>query len=284
MVIEGSTQLFGVIGNPISHTLSPIMHNAALKTLNINAVYIPCHVSDEYISIVANAIRALHFRGVNVTIPFKQAISPYLDRIEGDAVYTRSVNTIFEKDGLLYGTSTDGIGFIRSLREDGDFEPNNKKVILVGAGGTAHALAYRLVKSGVTSIDCYNRNMTNAETLKNELLKITGFTMEISPLEQLATLDLGEFDLLVNTTSVGLSDDQSLIAKAQLHEGLFIYDVVYKKGGTRLIREAKEAGCRCLDGLSLLVYQGAASFYIWFNLEPPITIMKNSLFDYFGRS
>ena len=234
MVINGSTKLFGVIGNPISHSLSPIMHNAAFKALGINALYMPCHISPEHLSFVVNAIKTFNFQGINVTIPFKQTIIPFLDEIDGDSNYTRSVNTLFNKNGHICGTSTDGIGFIRSLREDGDFDPKDKNVILLGAGGSAYALAYHLVKTGVSSLVCYNRNITNAQKLKADLFTGTTFELEIFSLHELATKDLSDYDLLINTTSVGLSDDQTLISYNQFHSKLFVYDIVYKKGGSRL--------------------------------------------------
>ncbi len=275
--INGKTEILAVFGDPIAHSLSPAMHNAAFQALGWNAVYIPCHVLPQHLPDAVEAIRALGYRGANITVPHKQGVVPYLDEVIGDAALSGSVNTIIHRDGKLLGTSTDGIGLIRSLREDGGCEAAGKNVLLLGAGGSAAALVYRLIQEGIRTLTVVNRDPERALRLKEHILKTTGFTVRTAVLEELERLDWDGYDLLINTTSVGLHDDRSLVPPTCLRPSMLVYDIVYKPGDTRLIREAKEQGCPTVNGLSLLLYQGAESFKGWFGVEPPITVMREAL-------
>lgn len=201
-----------------------------------------------------------------------------MDDIFGDSRQSGSVNTIINRDGKLYGTSTDGVGLVNSIQSDGGFELRGKKVLLLGAGGTATAVIYSLIESGVSKLVLVNRDTNKASSLQQKVLKTTGFEVIVSGLQNLSEFDWDSVDLIIHTTSVGLKNDQSLISKEFLQRHHLVYDVVYKKEGTRLIRDATEAGCRVLSGLSMLLFQGAESFKIWFEVEPPLEIMRQAIF------
>ncbi len=276
--IKGDTQVFAVFGDPISHSLSPVMHNAAFQALGFNCVYIPCHVEPGQLNNAISGIRAFDLKGVNVTIPHKQAVLRELDEIFGDSLLSGSVNTIINRNGKLYGTSTDGIGLVRSLKEEGGFEVAGKNVLLLGAGGSAAAIIYRLIAEDVNSIYLLNRTIENAANLGRKVLDDTGFRLNIAEFNQISALAWDSIDLVVNATSVGLKDQGSLVPQQFLHSKLFIYDLVYRNGGvTTLVEQAVNAGCHVLSGLSLLLYQGAESFRLWFEMDPPIKVMRDAL-------
>jgi shikimate dehydrogenase len=278
--INGSTTILAVFGDPISHSLSPLMHNAAFSSLQWNCAYIPCHVTREQLPIAVQSIRALNLKGVNITVPHKQAVLSELDQIIGDSVISGSVNTIINRDGRLIGTSTDGIGFLRSLREEGHFELKGKNIILLGCGGAARAVIYCLIAAEIQSLVIVNRNFEKAVSLQEQVWNKTGFTVTVHDLTQLHELNWESYDLLINSSPVGLQDDQSLVPRIYLMPKLFVYDMVYKRGGTKLYQEAIQAGCQALSGLSLLLYQGAESLRLWFEVDPPIDVMRRALSQY----
>lgn len=279
--IKGDTCVLAVFGDPISHSLSPVMHNAAFEALGLDCVYIPCHVRPEQLKSAVQGIRALGLKGVNVTIPHKQAITSELDVIFGDSLLSGSVNTIINRNGKLYGTSTDGTGLLRSLQEEGGFQVVGKNVLILGAGGSAAAIIYSLIAAQVKSITLVNRTLKNAVTLRQKVLQDTGFPVNTVEYDRLTNLAWDAIDLVINATSVGLKDQDSLVPQRFLHPGLFIYDLVYRIGSTTtLVDQAVKAGCRVLTGLSLLLYQGAESFRLWFEIEPPIKIMRDALLNF----
>ena len=275
--INAKTKICAVFGHPIGHSLSPAMHNAAFKALQMDYIYIACHVLPEQLPAAVQGIRALGFTGVNITIPHKQAVLGELDEICGESVRSGSVNTIINRQGKLLGTSTDGIGLIRSLQYDGNFDPRGKRVLLFGAGGSALAVIYSLIAAGIRSLTLVNRNLQKAVDLQEKVGRDSGFNLTIHPLEQLGRVDFKSFDLLINTTSVGLQEDVSIMPSEYLHPGLFVYDLVYRRGGTKLLKEAEAAGCRVLSGLSMLLFQGVESFRLWFEVEPPVEVMRQAL-------
>jgi shikimate dehydrogenase len=275
--INGKTTICAVFGDPVAHSFSPAIHNAAFQALGMNCVYIACHVRADRLQDAVQAIRSLDLKGANVTIPHKQTVAAYLDELCGDARQSGSVNTIVNRGDRLLGYSTDGLGFVRSLKEDAGYEPAGKNLLMLGAGGSAAALIYRLIGSGIASLTLINRNFSRAVNLQERVWLDTRFEIRVKGLEELEACDLQTADLLINTTSVGIHDDVSLIPRNFLHPDLFVYDIVYKRGGTTLVNEAKAAGCRVLTGLSLLLYQGAESFRLWFETEPPIAAMREAL-------
>ncbi|HBE76879.1 MAG TPA: shikimate dehydrogenase [Firmicutes bacterium] len=279
--INGSTKILAIFGDPVEHSLSPLMHNAAFSTLGWNCVYIPFRVRPADLGDAVRSIRSLNLKGVNITIPHKQAVMAELNQIIGDSQISGSVNTIINRDGRLIGTSTDGVGFVRSLREEGGFEITAKNCLLFGAGGAARAVIYDLLAAKINSLVIVNRDFEKAISLQKQIWDSNRFAVGVQDLTKLQDLDWESFDLIINSTSVGLHDEDSLVPLHFLKPGHFVYDLVYKKGGTQLYRDATAAGSRVLSGISLLLYQGVESFRLWFDVEPPVEIMRQALYRYY---
>ena len=278
MKVFGNTQLFGIMGCPVEHSLSPIMHNAAFEALGIHAVYVPFLVKPEDLGKAALSLRALGISGINVTVPHKGAVIEFLDELDPSAKQTGAVNTIVQKNGKLHGHNTDAAGFLLSLHKDGHFDPAGKKVVILGAGGAASAVAVALAGAGVRRIVIANRNKARAEILAKRVQR--NFDRETLPvaLDESRALYwlIRESDLLVNATSVGLKGSERLgINPNGLHRKLFVFDLVYRE--TALLKMAKRRGLKCMDGLGMLVSQGARSFEIFTGKRAPFRVMKNAV-------
>ena len=278
MKVFGNTQIFGIMGHPVEHSLSPVMHNAAFEALGIHAVYVPFQVKPEDLGKATLALRALTVTGVNVTVPHKGAVIEFLDELDPSAKQTGAVNTIVQKNGKLYGYNTDGPGFLLSLQKDGHFDPAGKKVVILGAGGAAAAVAMALAGAGVRRIVIANRNKTRAEILAKRVQR--NFDRETLPvaLDESRALYwlIRESDLLVNATSVGLKGHRaSEHQPEQPASQTFVFDLIYRE--TALLKMAKRRGLKHLDGLGMLVSQGARSFEIFTGKRAPFRVMKNAV-------
>jgi shikimate dehydrogenase len=270
MVIDGKTELYGIIGCPVRHSMSPAMHNAAFVELGMNRVYVPMEVSD--IEQGITGLRALGFRGVSVTVPHKETVLPFLDEIDPVAEKIGAVNTlVFQKgrDGrvILRGLNTDWLGANTALAERVNLQQS--RVLLIGAGGSAKAVGFGLIQAGAEVI-ISNRTAETGKALADWL----GCTFV--PLEDVADVSA---DVLINTTSVGMEPDYEGIAvpPSLLTEFSVVMDIVYAPLETRLLREAKAAACQTIDGLAMLLYQGAAQFQIWTGQDAPLAIMRSAL-------
>jgi len=282
MIITGATIITGVFGYPVRHSLSPVFQNAAFQYRHLNWVYVPFEISPEYLKDAVRAIKIFSVKGINVTIPHKKEVIKYLDVLDEEVKLLGVANTIVNEDGCLKGYSTDGEGFLRSLKEDGGFTPENKLVFLFGSGGSSFAIAGALVRAGISGLIICNRTIEKAAVLKNHLKDCFSFqNIEVIPFEKRNNAGIWKnIDLVVNTTSVGMKDDDIvLVDEKNLNDNMFIYDIVYNRE-TPLILSAKKKGVRCLDGLSMLVFQGAVSFTLWTKIEAPIEVMKKSLIAY----
>lgn len=278
MKVFGNTQVFGLMGDPVDHSLSPIMHNAAYEALGIHAVYVPFKVKPEDLGKATLSLRALGISGVNVTVPHKGGVIEFLDELDASAKQVGAVNTIVQKNGKLYGYNTDGSGFLLSLRKDGHFDPTGKKVVILGAGGAAAAVAGALAGAGARRIIIANRDKRRAEILAKRVQRHTDReTLPIALDESRALYWLiRESDLLVNATSVGLKGSERLnINPNALHHKLFVFDLVYRE--TALLAMAKRRGLKHLDGLGMLVSQGARSFEIFTGKRAPFRVMKTAV-------
>ena len=278
MKVFGNTEIFGIMGWPIAHSLSPVMHNAAFEALGIHAAYVPFMVKPEDLGKATLSLRALGISGVNITVPHKGAVIEFLDELDASAKQVGAVNTIVQKNGKLYGSNTDGSGFLLSLRKDGHFEPAGKKVVILGAGGAASAVALALASAGVRRLVIANRNKSRSEILAKRVLR--HFDRETLPvaLDESRALYwlIRESDLLVNATSVGLKGSERLnINPNSLHRKLFVFDLVYRD--TALLKMVKRRGLKHLDGLGMLVSQGACSFEIFTGKRAPFRVMKNAV-------
>lgn len=277
MKVSGNTQIFGIIGCPVEHSLSPVMHNAAFEALGISAVYAPFLVKPEDLGKGLMCLKALNITGVNVTLPHKGGVIEFLDDLDASARQIGAVNTIVQKNGKLYGYNTDGPGFLLSLRKDGHFEPAGKKAVILGAGGAASAVAMALAGAGVRRLVIANRNKARAEIVAKRVQR--HYDREALPvaLDESRALYwlIRESDLLVNATSAGLKgNERPEINPNGLHPKLMVYDLIYRE--TALLKLAKRKGLKTLDGLGMLVSQGAKSFEIFTGKRAPFKVMKTA--------
>jgi shikimate dehydrogenase len=274
--LDSQTVMHGVFGDPIKHSKSPIMHNRAFQELGLNAAYAAFHVWPGQLKAAIEGIRALGFRGVNVTIPHKVEVMDYLDEIDEHAQVIGAVNTIVNDNGRLKGYNTDGIGYVRSLKEEADFSVSGKRVLMLGAGGAARGVAYALAKEGASTMWIANRTLDKAEQLAGAL---SGFadTHGIG-YEQISDIR-DQVDLIVHNTSVGMHPnvDDVIIDTSWFHEGLTVSDLVYNPLETQLLREAKARGARAHDGLGMFIYQGVYAFEYWTGLPAPVAAMRETV-------
>ncbi len=274
-------KLFGVFGDPVAHSLSPDFQNEAFKLLGINGLYLKFRIKKEELSHALQAVRCLEFSGVNITIPHKQSVIPYLDRLEGDALLTGSVNTILQQKGELIGYSTDGEGFLLSLRKEAGFDPKSKKIIILGVGGAARAIAFRLVQEGVANLYLVGRNKRKIETLSAEIKEKTDFKAEGITFADTSLKDLAaKADLVVNATPLGMDPKIDEIPAFPLNycsTNCLIYDLIYNPLETRFLREARCLKLPALGGLGMLIYQGILACQIWTGLTPPVEPLRRVL-------
>ncbi len=276
-MIRGSTRIVGIFGDKIDYTLSPRMHNHAFAKLGMDYVYIPFQVRPDQLKGAVEAIRSLNLAGVNVTIPHKQAVLPFLDQISPIAKKIGAVNTIINNDGKLLGDNTDAPGFLESLKEDGRIDPKKKRVLLIGAGGTARAMAISLAAAGISKLVIANRTADKAKELSVWVDKL-GAKLECYPVKLSADSlkeELSDSDLLVNATPSG-SDFMPSDFHRFLSPNFFVFDAVYAKN-TSLVAAAKSAGVPALGGMGMLIRQGALSFSLWTGKKPPVELMREAL-------
>lgn len=270
-MIDAQTELYGVIGNPIQHSLSPMIHNGAFKRLHRNAVYLAFEVKD--LNEALRGIRGLGVRGVSVTTPFKTEVIPFLDKVEGIGKKIGAVNTIVNREGKLIGHNTDCDGALEALEEKINLK--GKKVLLLGAGGAARAISF-----GLKERDCRlivsNRSKTRGEALSREL------KCHFLPMSSLFEITAGELeaDILINATSVGMYPRQreTPFPKRLFKEGMMVMDIVYQPLQTRLLREAKARGCLTINGLEMLLRQGVAQLMIWTGRRPDLKQIRGELY------
>ena len=269
MEINGKTAVYGIFGNPVSHSLSPIMHNAAFASVGENRIYLPFQVAD--IAQAVQGLKALNIQGVSVTIPHKEAVIPFLDEVDPVALKIGAVNTIevliSEQGKKLRGSNSDWVGANRALSAHCDLAA--AKAVVLGAGGSARAIAFGLLEAGAGVTLC-SRTESRGRNLAMEL------GCDWQPLSRLEKLT---GTVLVNATSVGMvpNENVSLVASRELVKFRVVMDIVYSPLETRLLREARAAGCHVVQGLDMLLYQGVAQFELWTALPAPIEVMRRAL-------
>lgn len=294
--MESSTKIYGLVGHPLEHSLSPVMHNTAFRMLNIPGEYRLFQKEPEELDSFLMRMDKENIWGLNVTVPYKEKIldssliAP--DKLGRYAKEIRAVNTIVRKEVGLNGFNTDIAGFLRHLNKL-NFNPQGKKAAILGAGGAGKAVAYALAKKGVSQIAIFDINKGKAEALSTMLAEIfseihTSLRLTISAAEDIEQLDIINKDILINATPVGLNeDDPCLIDENLLHEDLFVYDLIYNPYPTKLLSIAKARGLDCSDGLGMLVYQGAFSFFYFTETTVPyskiVRIMWSALESEIGR-
>ena len=268
-----------VIGDPIEHSLSPTMHNSAFQHFSLNMVFLAFRVTPDQLEHAIKGVRALGIRGLNVTMPHKNSVTMFLDEADASVRFLHACNTILNQDGRLRGFNTDGVGAIRALKNSG-VELTGKKVLLLGAGGAAKAIAFALIRE-VEELHILNRDPAKARELMS-LLEPWGKKILVGELQPKRTFqEMQNSDLLVNATSAGMAPNvhETLVEPGWLKPGLSVMDIVYNPIETKLIRDAKAADCKTVNGVEMLLYQGAASFEIWMGTKAPVDVMRTALLE-----
>ncbi len=264
----------GIIGYPLGHSISPIFQQAALDAEGIEATYDGWETAPEDLESRLESFRAEGFVGASVTIPHKESVMSFLDDVSETARLIGSVNTIVRQDGKLTGHNTDAPGFLRGLRDQGEFEPRGKSVVVVGTGGAGRAVVFGLAGEGVSSMMLVNRTLSRAERLGEEVSRAFP---KVKVLVEGEIPDDMEYDLLVNGTSVGMRhtamEGASPVPRERIVRGSLVYDLIYNPEETTLLKQAKEVGARTLGGLPMLVFQGAEAFELWFGRRAPVEAM-----------
>ncbi|MEW6095330.1 MAG: shikimate dehydrogenase [bacterium] len=280
MNINALTKIVGLIGYPIDYTLSPTMHNAAFKELNLNFVYLPFKVKLENLKLAINGLFALNIVGANVTIPHKEEVMKYLDDFSQEAGMIGAVNTICVQEGRLIGDNTDGKGFVTSLIEEMNIEPCGKKIFILGAGGAARAIGFSLAKLGVKRITFTDKELVKAESLLSDIKHhFYELWLDTVGLEDEEFGDyVKECDILINATPCGMHENDPLLINPDwLFPNQIVYDIIYNPPKTPLLKIAKEKGCKTQNGISMLVHQGALSFELWTGKKAPIEVMRQAI-------
>jgi shikimate dehydrogenase len=279
--INSETKILCVIGHPIKHSMSPIMHNVALQDLGLNYVYLAFDIKTDELKNAINGIKTLDIKGINVTIPHKETIIQHLDEIDSLAEKIGAINAIKNEKGKLIGKNTDVFGAQSALKDSG-FKLKNKKVMIIGAGGAAKAISYSLGEE-IDKLLILNRTKSRAIKLAEELVEKGNLPVVGTDLtENILKKEIGTIDLLINTTPVGMfpNIEKSPIPKKLIHEGIFVFDIIYNPLETKLIKDAKERGCKTLGGLDMLVNQGALAFEWWTAKVPNKKLMKEKVKEF----
>jgi len=255
------------------------MHNAAFQALGLDYVYVPFHVTPENLAGAIRALPGLEIRGINVTLPHKEKVLEHLDDLDRDAQAMGAVNTVVVQGQTLKGYNTDGQGFVRSLRDE-KVEIRGKKILLLGAGGSARAVGMRLAMEGVADLFITNRTLEKAERLARNIQDWTSLSrvqvLEFKDTELKRYLD--QVDVIVNTTSVGMSSPESPLSDWQrFSPGQVVCDLIYKPPKTKLLEMAENQGAKAINGSGMLVHQGALAFQLWTQVFPPVEVMKSAL-------
>lgn len=285
MVFTGKTKNLGVIGYPIKHSLSAVIQNTAIQEAGIDYAYIAMPIAPEDLEKAVTGLKALNFTGFNVTIPHKVNIMQYLDEIDEMAKLIGAVNTVYIKDGKLYGYNTDAIGFINPLLKK-NVEIKDKTAVILGAGGACRAVVCGLIKHGIKNIILAVRNPAKAQLLANDFKDLVDIKVCDWHSEEFKQY-LAQADLLVNTTPLGMEgniDSKPPVDWESVKKSAFVYDIVYIPAETKFLQEAKEYGHKILNGERMLAEQGAAALHLWTDKDINVDIMVKTLHDYLNKN
>ncbi len=275
MDISGKTKICSVIGDPIKHSLSPTIQNAAFNHLNLNFIFLAFKVRTAELELAIQGMRSLNIHGLNVTMPHKNKVINYLDEIDSTVEFLNSANTIVNKKGQLHGYSTDGIGAVKALQENG-IDLSSSKVVLLGAGGAGRAIAFSIADK-VKELIVLNRDVKKVKNLGLDLKLKFNTNIQYGTLSQDSIQkNLRSSNLLINATNVGMIPNSklSIVDPKLLNSDLTVMDIVYNPLETKLLSDAKIVGAKTINGVEMLIYQGAASFELWTGRKAPIEIMK----------
>ncbi len=276
-MITGKTVVCGIIGDPVEHTLSPAMHNAAFQKMGIDYIYTPFPVRKDNLEAAIGGMRALAIKGLNATIPHKISVVPLMDTLDSLAQKIGAVNTVVNEDGALTGYNTDASGFVQALFEAG-IEAGGKKVVLLGAGGAARAIAFAMAEEG-GYLFIHNRTREKAHALADVVADLYGIPIVVGGLDEESLREtVPDADIIINATSVGMTTDaaRSPVPAEMLCENQTVFDIVYSPIETKLLREARQRGAATIDGLQMLVWKGALAFQLWTGQAAPVDIMRDA--------
>ncbi|MBQ4558813.1 MAG: shikimate dehydrogenase [Tyzzerella sp.] len=285
--ITGHTQVFGVLGSPISHSISPQMHNEAFRQLEMDCVYLAFEVGEDGMKAAVDGLRTLNVRGYNVTMPNKNIMATLCDKLSPAAEIIGAVNTVVNDNGVLTGHTTDGIGYMRAV-EDAGHNIIGKKMTLLGAGGASTSIFVQAALDGLSEISVFSRSTSKfndrARNIIERLKEHSSCKVNLYPLEDESRLrhEISKSAILTNGTSVGMApdiDDSLITDTSMFHKDLIVSDIIYNPRETQLMNFAKEAGCSTFNGLYMLLYQGAEAFKIWTGQDMPVDIIKAKYFN-----
>lgn len=284
--LTGHTRLTGLLGSPVSHSISPMMHNEAFKQLNLDYVYLAFDVGVDTVKTAVSGLRAINARGFNVTMPCKNIMATLCDKLSPAAEISGAVNTVVNDNGVLTGYTTDGIGYMRAIQE-ASHHIMGKKMTLLGAGGAATSILVQAALDGVSDISVFSRPGGSYERVKkivDQLNERTSCKVRLYDFhdESILKREVKSSAILTNATSVGMAPNAqfSIIEESSMfHKDLIISDVIYNPRETKLLKLAKEAGCQTCNGLYMLLYQGAESFKLWTGQDMPIAHIKEKYFS-----
>ena len=284
--ITGHTVLTALLGSPVAHSISPMMHNESFRLLGLDYAYLAFDVDLEHLKIAVDGLKTMNCRGFNCTMPHKTLVCEYVDHMSDAAKLIGAVNTVVNDNGILTGHNTDGIGYMQSVKAAG-FDIIDKNMTLFGVGGAATAILAQAALDGVKNINVFNRKSASfdkAIPFIDKLNRETNCNVSLYDLadETMLRKSLQDSQILTNGTSVGMApntDATILTDTSMLHEGLIVSDVIYNPEETLLMKQAKSAGCRTFNGLYMLLYQGAEAFKIWTGKEMPVEIIKKKYFE-----
>lgn len=269
MRISGKTKIVGLFGYPVEHSLSPGMHNAAFAYLNMDYCYVTFSVKPDLLADAVQSIRALRLEGVNVTVPHKEKVIPFLDEVSDEVSFIGAVNTIAHNNGFLKGYNTDGRGFMESLSEAG-ISCDRRRVLIIGAGGACRAVGYYLSQK-VEHLWIFDIDEQKREGVVKDLATFRGNVSSMKKMDTLSNLDI-----VINATPLGLKDtDPPPLNTSFLSGSMTVCDLIYRD--TALLRAASERGCITLNGMGMLLHQGVLAFEIWTGVRPPVEIMRKAL-------
>ncbi len=279
MKIDGYTRLAAVVANPIKHSISPFIHNSAFEATNTNGVYLAWEVDEAELAETVANIRRYQMFGINLSMPYKEQVIPYLDQLSAEACLIGAVNTVVNREGTLIGYNTDGKGFFKSLPS---FKISRKRLVLLGAGGAAKAILAQAILDGVSQISVFVRSSSMEKTRPylEKIQNATGFRVDLFALEDIQELQdsITQADLLVNATSVGMDgSSQPIPTSIVLPEKLMVADVIYQPFETPFLKWARNQGNQSINGLGMLLYQAAEAFELWTGKEMPTDQIWESL-------
>lgn len=274
-------KILGVMGDPVHHSLSPVMHNAALAKLGLPFIYKAFHVKPAHMKKFVKNLQSENITGFNVTIPHKETIIPFLDKLTPEAKKMGAVNTVYLKKGLWVGDNTDGFGFLLSLKSEAHFSVKNRNIVLIGAGGAARGIALAVASQHPKSLHIINRTLDKAKLLQKKIQginkKLPVYTLS---LDEISKVSWHQINLIINTTSVGLKSNEAIkIPWRQCHPETLVSDIVYTKVFTRFLRDAKKFKLKIHPGWGMLLYQGALAFEKFTGKKAPLAIMKQTLLE-----